>query len=379
MILVSSILFLVYGFFIAQFSRGIHKLRSAVCATKEPVSSFSVVVPFRNEQQNLPFLLECFEQLDYAREKFEILLVNDRSEDDSASIVKNFMERHPELSIRLFQKEESSHAPKKKAIEKAIEKSNHSWIITTDADCRFGANWLRAFDQRIAEQDLIMIVGPVTYDRFNSFLERFQLLDFLSLQGSTMGSFAYPGQRSLIKPFMCNGANLAYSKSAFKEVNGFDGNHEIASGDDVFLLQKMLKSHPEQVGYLKSYEALVRTSPAQDWKGLFQQRVRWASKTSSYDNRFGKMLGLLVLTVNLLLLFLPVLALFGHFPWALLGVLFLIKFNLDFVLIHRAAVFFEQREAMHSYFKASLFYPIFTVIVAIWSLRGNYTWKGRDY
>ena len=107
--------------------------------------------------------------------------------------------------------------------------------------------------------------------------------------GCTIGGFG------IKKPFMCNGANLCYSKEIFHELNGFEGNNHLASGDDIFLLEKMFKHFPKKTKYLKSDKALIITSAEPTLKKLFQQRIRWASKSTSYSNRFTKIVGLIVL------------------------------------------------------------------------------------
>jgi hypothetical protein len=217
-----------------------------------------------------------------------------------------------------------------------------------------------------------MIAGAVTYNCRNLFLHHFQQLDLASLQGATIGSFG------IKKGFMCNGANFAYTKSFFQELNGFNGNDGIASGDDVFLLQKAIAQSLEKVHYLKSKNNIVITKPLNDLKSLFYQRVRWASKTSSYQSPFGKGLGLLVFMGNLCLIL-------GISFWALnmisfQSVLFLLllKFPVDTVLIYKTNHFLNKSKA-HYLILSSLFYPFFSVSVALYSLFGKYEWKGRVF
>ena len=379
MIIIVSVLFLTYGLTVLWLSQGIRRLENIELKPRQGVQEFSVVVPFRNEQQHLTALLECFKRLDYPRHQFEVLLVDDDSEDESVAVIENFMRQNPELRISILKNSKGDDSPKKRAIEKAIDSAAFPWIVTTDADCSFSPQWLMSLDQLIENNDPVMLIGPVTYDKPRNFLERFQLLDFLSLQGTAMGGFGNLSQSSVIRPFLCNGANLAYKKIAFAQIRGFEGNRQVPSGDDVFLLEKMLDHFPGQVLYLKSYEALVTTLPQSSWKSFVQQRVRWASKTTAIGNNFGKMLGFLVLLVNFFLLVLPLFAYTGHISWAGLGLLFLIKFNVDFVLIYRSAEFFRQQQEMRTYFISSLVYPVYSVMVAIWSLFGKYSWKGRNY
>ena len=215
-----------------------------------------------------------------------VILVDDDSEEV-------FSLQPSAFSVQVIKNIRISNSPKKDAIMTALDVVNTGWVITTDADCVVDANWLLTLDNYIQSHQVAMIAGAVTYDCGNSFLHQFQQLDLASLQGATIGSFG------IGKGFMCNGANLAYTKTLFQQLNGFDGNDKIASGDDVFLLQKAMAQFPGKVHYLKSKNSLVTTKPLDDWKSLFHQRVRWASKTTSYQSGFGKIVGIVVLMGNL--------------------------------------------------------------------------------
>ena len=249
---------------------------------------------------------------------------------------------------------------------------NTDWIITTDADCVVNKNWLLTLDNYIQLHNVAMIAGAVTYDCNNSFLHHFQQLDLTSLQGATIGSFG------IDKGFMCNGANFAYTKSFFKELNGFEGNDGIASGDDVFLLQKAITRFPEKVHYLKSQNNIVITKPMNDWKSLFYQRVRWASKTSSYQSTFGKGLGILVFAGNLGLVLGFGFLFLGLTAFQNVFLLFVLKFSVDAVLIYKANHFLNNSKIHYLVF-SSLLYPFFSVGVALYSLFGKYEWKGRRF
>jgi poly-beta-1,6-N-acetyl-D-glucosamine synthase len=181
------------------------------------------------------------------------------------------------------------------------------------------------------------------------------------------------------KPFLCNGANLCYSKSSFKAIEGFTGNDSIASGDDIFLLEKMVVRYPDGVKYLKSPEAIVQTKPENSFKDLIQQRVRWASKTGSYKNSFAKLVGIVVFTTNLLLVILLIMALFHKIPWQYFGLFFLLKFNVDFVLLYKTVTFFDQQNILKKYLLSSLFYPFFIVLVGLLSFNKSFEWKGRSF
>jgi len=229
-----------------------------------------------------------------------------------------------------------------------------------------------ALDNFIQLHHVLMIAGAVTYDCQNSFLHHFQQLDLASLQGATIGSFG------INKGFMCNGANFAYTKSFFQKLNGFEGNNSIASGDDVFLLQKAVTRYPEKVAYLKSKNTIVTTKPVNDWKSLFHQRVRWASKTTSYQSLFGKRLGLIVFLMNFGFVYCFVLTFLGMLPYFFIGFYFLIKFGIDTVLIKQTNKFLGKHKIRYLLL-SSLWYPFFSTAVALYSLFGKYEWKGRKF
>ncbi len=314
-----AIAFLIYGF---------TKVNTIDYIGLTPKTKFSIIVPFRNEAENLPILLDSLSKLNYPMELFEVILVDDFSEEA-------FKVPSLKFKVSVINNIRVSNSPKKDAIVTAMQIVNTDWIITTDADCVVNKNWLLTLDNYIQLHNVSMIAGAVTYDCKNSFLHHFQQLDLASLQGATIGSFG------IKKGFMCNGANFAYTKSFFQELNGFNGNDGIASGDDVFLLQKAVAQFPEKVHYLKSENNIVITKPLNDWKSLFYQRVRWASKTSSYQSRFGKGLGLLVFMGNLSLVLGFILSVLGLFSFLNILLLFVLKFAVDTVLIYKTQSFFE--------------------------------------
>ena len=356
MIYVISIWLLIYGF---------TKVRKHQNTNLKPQTSFTIIVPFRNEAENLPTLLDSFSNLNYPNDLFEVILVDDNSSDVFKLSITTYKSSIIE-NIRL------SNSPKKDAISTAIQHVKTNWVITTDADCIAPENWLLTFDNYIQENQVSMLAAAVSYKCKNSFLHHFQQLDLTSLQGATIGSFG------LKRAFMCNGANFAYKKSLFEKLNGFEGNDKIASGDDVFLLQKAVGQFPDEVHYLKSEETIVITKPTDNWKSLFYQRMRWASKTSSYQSNFGKFLGLIVFFGNLGFVIIFVFFLFGIWTFQFFTFYAILKFTVDFVLLYITNQFLTKA-SMKYLIVSSLFYPFFSSVVALYSLFGAYEWKGRQF
>ena len=362
------VLFFILGIYIISIAvliYGFAKVKKYQNNNLKPQTSFTIIVPFRNEEENLPNLLQSFSNLNYPKDLFEVILVDDSSNEKFQILDSKFQ-------VSIIDNIRVSNSPKKDAISTAMQHVKTNWVITTDADCLVPENWLLTFDNYIQQNDVSMLAGAVTYECENSFLDHFQQLDLTSLQGATIGSFG------LNKAFMCNGANFAYTKSLFETLNGFDGNDTIASGDDVFLLQKAANLFPNKVHYLKAEDAIVVTKPTESWKTLFYQRVRWAAKTSSYQSSFGKILGLIVFFGNLSFVIGFFAFVFGIWPYPFFVSFAFFKFMIDFILLYKANQFL-MKSRIKSLILSSLLYPFFSSAVALYSLFGTYEWKGRRF
>ncbi|WP_316635171.1 glycosyltransferase [uncultured Flavobacterium sp.] len=365
MISVLFLILIIYVFSIGLLIYGFTKVKKYQKSGLKPQTSFTIIVPFRNEAENLPKLLQRFLELNYPDNLFEVILVDDSSNE-------KFQVSDFRFQVSIIDNIRVSNSPKKDAISTAMQHVKTNWVITTDADCIVPENWLLTFDNYIQKNNVSMLAGAVTYECEKSFLHHFQQLDLISLQGATIGSFG------LQKAFMCNGANFAYTKSLFEKLNGFDGNDKIASGDDVFLLQKAANLFPDEVYYLKCDEAIVVTKPTENWKSLFYQRVRWAAKTSSYQSVFGKVLGLIVFFGNLSFVVGFFFVVFGIMPYPFFVLFAFFKFTIDFVLLYITNQFLTKTR-IKSLLLSSLLYPFFSTTVALYSLFGSYEWKGRKF
>ncbi|WP_417885161.1 glycosyltransferase [Zunongwangia sp.] len=373
MLILIILIALSYASLMISFLIGWKKLPETSNNYATPKTRFSIIIPFRNEADNLPKLLESLSILNYPTMYFEVMLVNDASEDESEKIITEFIKKNLAINLRLLQNKRRSPSPKKDALQTAIEISEFDYIATTDADCELPEYWLQSLNTEIINQNPAMLAAPVKIDAKNSrFLTAFEALDFLSLQLCGAGAFG------LQKAFMANGANLCYKKDTFIAQNGFTGNTAIASGDDVFLLQKFIASN-EKVSFLKDENAIVSTPPQVSFQALKQQRIRWASKTSAYTSNFAKLTGIIVFLMNFAFAVGLVSGIFKLFPFFYFMILFLVKFNIDFVVLHRAASFFKCEKLMKNYLISSILYPFFTIYVAILSLFGGYQWKGRQF
>ncbi|WP_139956309.1 glycosyltransferase [Flavicella sediminum] len=329
-----------------------------------PKTNFSIIIAFRNEEKNLLTLLNSLKLLNYPDSKFEILLVNDFSTDNSVPIIENFQQENKTIALQILHTPQTT---KKQALTFGIQHSKFDQIISTDADCIVPINWLKSYDAFLQKHPAKLISGPVAYSTDNCFLQQFQNLEFLSLMGATIGGF---GNKS---PFMANGANISYSKIIFKELLGFSGNEFIASGDDLFLLEKIEKNYKNESHFLQNCNAIVTTKPALTFQELKMQRIRWAAKMTHSKNKFAKIVGIVVFTMNLSLIISIVISI----KWTIL--LLTSKAVIDYLLVRKTALFLEQK-SWKKYFLPSLFlYPLFNTYIAILALYKGYTWKGRNF
>lgn len=362
-----------YLILILLLAIGVKKLKVFDGFKAHQQQHFSIVIPFRNEAQHLNSLLESLKNIHYPKEHFELILVNDASTDASVQIVERFRLQHPTISIKLLHNDLNAISPKKEAIEIAIKAVKFEWIITTDADCIVPHLWLQSLNEFITSSNCDMVVAPVVFTTDHTFLQDFQQLDFLSLMGATQGGFG------IGFPFLCNGANLCYSKAVFNEVVGFEGNTNIASGDDIFLMEKFLKRNPSSLKYLKSVDAIVQTQPQKTIKEFINQRIRWASKTTAYENNSGKLVGIIVLSMNFLLFLSFFFLVFEWISMANFFFIWLLKITIDFVLLWPISQFYRSKISLKKYVLFSFIYPFYTVIVGFLSLKKGYVWKGRRF
>ncbi len=334
------------------------------------VETVSVVIAARNEVLHIGKCLDSLLQQTLPASQVEIIVVDDASEDDTATVVKGYAHR----GVRLIQLDgRTDGAGKKAALQQGIAAASHGIIVATDADCSFHPEWLNAMLLFRETHQAVFVAGPVRYTREQGFLDRFQSLDFIALQGITVAAVS----ARLFN--MCNGANLLYTKEAFQKVNGFAGIDHIATGDDMLLMEKIDAAYPGKVKYCFSREAIVETLPAAGWKAFIQQRIRWASKSTAYKSVKIKWVLLLVYLVNLCLFGMMLLAPLGfnHLKTALLMIL--IKTIVEYPLMIRMARFLGKAYILPWFMVAQPFHIIYTVLSASLSFFRRYEWKGRNF
>jgi len=247
-----------------------------------PETSVVVIIPARNEAANIKTCLESILNQNYPSSLMKVLLVDDYSEDRTLEVARKVSDNR--LTIIALEDLElvESTSPKKRAINIGIQKTTAELIITTDADCIVNENWMLSVVSYFQLNKVDMIAGPVLFEPLRSAFERFQALDFIGMMGVT-GAGIYSS-----KFHMCNGANLAFSRRAFMEVDGYTGTEHVASGDDILLAQKFINNPQLKMAFLKSNDAIVRSKPVEKVSQFISQRLRWGSLSTILKNElFG--------------------------------------------------------------------------------------------
>jgi len=370
--LISFLFFLPYTALLIYYRQSwlsIPDFKPAVNAT--PATKISIIIPARNEEENIAACLDSIIDQNYLTHLFEVLVVDDHSVDNTNKIVLRYWDKNVKLiNLKDFVAPGEINSYKKKAIEIAIQQSTGELIVTTDADCIASNNWLSTIAAFYEERKPEFIVIPVAINSSSRFIEIFQSLDFMTLQGIT-GASVHKKIHS-----MCNGANLAYTKKAFKAVDGFKGIDKIASGDDMLLLHKIYTRYPEGIAYLKSTKAVIQTQPVHSVGQFFNQRIRWASKADKYDDKRIFVVLLLVYFFNVWILLVGIGAFF--FPIAShLFILLIVKTIVELLFLFPVASFFNQLKLLWWFPIAQPFHVLYTVIAGWLGKFGSYQWKER--
>ena len=329
----------------------------------------SIIVAARNEEAIISYTIEDLLKQSYPERLTEIIIIDDHSTDNTAGIVSSYAEQ----GVKLISLNESSalNSYKKKAIQTAIGECKGDLIVTTDADCRMGTEWLTTIVAYYEQNDFKMISSPVGYFEEKSFFERAQALEFLYLIGlgaSTIGNE---------QPSTCNGANLAYEKKAFYEVGGFTGIDDLASGDDELLLHKMAARYGNKIGFLKNKAAIVYTHAKSTLAEFIQQRKRWASKSTRYKNKGIIVLGVTVwvFNVSIILNLLAGIFIFALFKVALAQLV--IKIAFEFLFLLGVTKFAGRQKLLTLLPILNIMHILYIVYIGIAGNSGKYNWKGR--
>lgn len=339
----------------------------------------SIIIAARNEEKNIGACIQSILRQTFPVDKFEVIIVNDHSTDNTVNVVLSYKQGNIRLiNLEDFTEKKVLNSYKKKSIETALQFAKGELIVTTDADCIAPEKWLETLAAFYKDKSPAFVALPVAFKNASeqdSFLKRFfinfQSLDFMMLQGIT-GASVYKKFHA-----MCNGANLAYQKKVFYDVNGFEGIDAIASGDDMLLMHKIQNRYPEKIMFLKSENVIVETSPADTFKDFIHQRIRWASKADKYTDKKITAVLLLVYLFNAWIFILGISSFFSLKIFYYFLISLAIKTIIEGIFLYPVAKFFGKQKLLWWFLPAQPFHIFYTIIAGFLGKFGSYRWKER--
>tara|TARA_Y100000591_G_scaffold74749_1_gene62247 strand:- start:128 stop:1222 length:1095 start_codon:yes stop_codon:yes gene_type:complete len=320
----------------------------------------SVVIAARNEEENLPALLKDLTIQSYPPDKTEVIIVNDRSTDRTKEILERASKKYSFIKTVTIIDKSKDMTPKKHALNQGINISKGEIIISTDADCRVGKNWvLSMVNSTIKSKGITVGFSKVLG---NSFLSQYQLIDFLGIITANAGAFGWG------KYWSGTGQNLAYLKSDYVNINGFDLVKDEISGDDMYLVQKISKL---KSGFLNiDPQSFVETKPVKTISQFINQRTRWASnsKKNIKSNKLFFMFLLSAFLTNILTL----INLFYNFYFFWF---FVFKSLLESLIIFLGSKLFNLNLQIKPFILWLVLQPAYIPYIGIRGLIGKFYWK----
>lgn len=334
----------------------------------------SIIVVTHNEAGNVERCIRGILSQHYPSHLYEVIVVDDHSTDDTVHRIQSISDtRLRVLELNAFPDAIHPPAYKKSAITLGVNHAKHELILLTDADCMHPANWLRTMVHHFEKSGSVFLAAPVIWLPGTSMLERLQETEMLTLMLIT-GS----GIQSRLH-LMANGANMAFSKKAFIQVEGYAGNLHHASGDDMFLIEKMNSSFPKQISFVKSRDAAVLTSGASGWDALLKQRIRWAGKNKGLKSPLIRIIWSFVGLYHIILLLTFLSALFTFIVWWPFLVLLSFKWIADYFLLQQAAFFFRKESVLRRFIPLQFFYTWYVLRMG-WAMASGVEgdWRKAD-
>jgi cellulose synthase/poly-beta-1,6-N-acetylglucosamine synthase-like glycosyltransferase len=356
-----------YVFLSLYFGRGL-RLLSPGNRTETP--SVTVVCSARNEEANISCLLERLALQTYPAEKTEFILVDDRSSDRTPRLIADFVCRHSNASMLRIGADEASPSPKKYALARAIERASGELILTTDADCLPGPEWIAEL-VRCYDPETGMVLGYAPYRTDGIYGSLFHKL--LALEYFTMGAVA-AATSAAGHPSTCNGANFSFRRAVFEEVGGYGDGRKWLSGDDDLLMQRVRAKTGWKIRFAASKNASVPNNPPRNIREFILQRIRFSSKHLAYPPRMIAVLsGVYLLYACLLIMtaasfFVKGLALFCCLAWTAK-----IVAELSFLIPFRRRM--EDRKLLKYYMLLTPFHLLYVVFIPVLGQIVRPRWK----
>lgn len=334
----------------------------------------SVVIPFRNEAQNIPNLIHSLNQLSYPLKLWEVIFVDDSSEDHSNEILETSLKEVP-FQYRILSL--SDKFGKKEALKAGFSAAQGEIIIQSDADCQFSSEWLQTHSNAFTSENIKLVCGAVMFNPSKNIFEHLQQAEIMALMTTSKMTIEAG------KPLMCNAANMSFCKSILPLVLDTFNQTKHPSGDDVFLLHQISSKYGSKaIAYLTEKKSLVLTNPLSSLHDFLMQRSRWASKTKTYSSFFAQFFAALVFLANMAFCFAFVYLIFFCKELCIIFLTAILsKFLIDILTVLSFRKTYKIKKPKYQFstlILLELLYPFYLISVLIFSILKPAIWKGRE-
>jgi cellulose synthase/poly-beta-1,6-N-acetylglucosamine synthase-like glycosyltransferase len=337
--------------------------------------TYSVVIAARNEENIIGRCLESVFSQSIPKERYEVIVVNDRSEDRTGAICEEYCRRFPGLSHVVIRETPPGVAPKKHAVASGIARAHNEVVVLTDADCVVPAGWLAAIDRNFTETtDLVQGISAYGYSGgMNRFFFNLQAVVFLS-HGVVAAAAMGAGM-----PLNSNANNFAFRKKAYDAVQGYGGvSGKVVSGDDDLLLQRIARQRKGNASFMTDQAGAVVTRPAPTLRAVFEQRKRWGSKTVNYAPPQA------VFLTGIFLYYCGIAAALaaGFFDPVFFPVflaMFASKLTGEYLLMFHGAALLHQKKLLPYILTASILQLPLVLAAVAFGVFGKFSWKGARF
>jgi cellulose synthase/poly-beta-1,6-N-acetylglucosamine synthase-like glycosyltransferase len=359
LLIVSCIVAILYAIIVVVLTGGFRRLYHSAADQQQ---KFSIVVAARNEERHIAALLDSLLQLDYPKDLFEIIIVNDRSTDATHKILDEYLHRTENMSVVTITDNTSDMPHKKNALRHGIAVSRNDVLAFTDADCIVPPGWLRELSKQFT--DSVGAVAGYSPYRFGQIHWANWFLRYEEYKNSLLAAAAI----GLGRAYMCTGRNFAYRKKVYDEVGGFEKIKHSVSGDDDLFLQLVRTTTQWEIRYMTASESFVETRPPESLSQFIHQRTRHISASKYYviDSTTAYSISHLFLFLIILLLFVVPVA----------GLIFLLfRMNLDAIFIaHGSRVIFSQVRVTE-FVLNEIALALYTIIIGPFGFFKQFKWK----
>lgn len=328
--------------------------------------SFSIVIAARNEEAHLLRCIESAARQHYPADRFEVIVVDDRSTDRTAEIIAAASKQFPNIRSVSILRNDTDMPNKKNALREGISISRNDILAFTDADCTLPHNWLQQLSDHFTGTTGV-VAG---YSPYNT--AELPWIGKKYLHAEELLNSVYAAAAAHIgRAFMCTGRNLAYRKKVYDDAGGFETIKHSISGDDDLFLQRVRTDTSWGIRYMFPPESHVPTVPPLSLSAFINQRTRHISASRFYPTDAKAALALIHLF--------PFIILASYFWLPLTSVIIaMVKINIDGMLIAKGADKFGETISLPEFIAGELLLPLYSLAVGPAGFLKKFSWKGEQ-